>query len=340
MRTPSSDRARSLMDKQEPLPPDARARRSWRTKLLTWYERNRRELPWRGDPDPYHIWLSEIMLQQTRVSAVLQYYRPFLQRFPTVRSLARAPESSVLAAWSGLGYYRRARLLHRAARIVVKRQRGKIPRKVEDLRTLPGVGRYTAAAIASISFGAPTAVVDGNVRRVIRRSFAAGERESDAWVIAQALLDQRRPGDFNQAMMDLGATVCLPSRPQCSICPVFDLCATQGNVRDRKRTNPVKLREITYALDRRGKLVFLVQRPRNSSLMGGMWELPEATPDGGQGKPCLTLRHSITVTNYHVRVVQGRGLDDGKGRWIPEGRVPRMPLTGLARKILQHTHII
>ena len=216
-----------------------------RQRLLAWYANNRRDLPWRRSADPYRIWLSEIMLQQTRVAAVLDHYRAFLARFPTVEQLAAAPLSSVLAAWSGLGYYRRARALHRAARQIVERHGSRLPRTLPELRALPGVGRYTSAALASIAFGVPAAAVDGNVERVFSRLLAApnhaGEPSSppalhgrspespkrlDCWALAEALLDRRRPGDWNQALMELGATVCLPRQPQCGRCPLKRWCAT------------------------------------------------------------------------------------------------------------------
>src|SRR5438309_1802134 len=203
---------------------DSNARRRWRRRLLEWYDGNARELPWRRDRDPYRVWLSEVMLQQTRVGAVLSHYRLFLQRFPTVRKLAAAGESSVLAVWSGLGYYRRARMLHTAAKLVVRKHQGIFPSTVAGLRELPGIGRYTAAAIASIAFNAPVAVVDGNVERVLERVFGTNLAEKDLWQAAEDLLSRSRPGDFNQAMMELGATVCLPRQPRCSICPVSNLC--------------------------------------------------------------------------------------------------------------------
>src|SRR5579864_6582686 len=182
----------------------------FRQRLLAWYDTNARDLPWRKSRDPYRVWVSEIMLQQTRVAAVIEHYREFLRRFPTVQKLARAREASVLATWSGLGYYRRARMLHAAAKVVASELGGKFPETSEGLRALPGVGRYTAAAIASIAFGERVAVVDGNVERVLAR--VAGRRLTgeDVWRAAGELLDAGRPGDFNQAMMELGAVVCTP----------------------------------------------------------------------------------------------------------------------------------
>src|SRR5580692_10641701 len=189
-----------------------------RRQLLEWYARNRRDLPWRRNPDPYSIWVSEIMLQQTRVAVVVDRYLSFLARFPTLNSLAEAPEQDVLALWSGLGYYRRARMLHKAANFVVDNLDGKLPPNSEALRALPGIGAYTAAAIASIAHGEAVAVVDGNVERVLCRLSGWGEtgetslkRQIDA--LAGQLVDPERPGDFNQAMMELGAMVCLPRGP-------------------------------------------------------------------------------------------------------------------------------
>ena len=319
---------------------DADARRRWRRRLLPWYDRNRRDLPWRQNRDPYRVWLSEIMLQQTRVAAVLDHYRRFLQRFPTVQKLAAARESSVLAAWSGLGYYRRARMLHAAAKTIVKEHKGKFPGSVAELRALPGIGRYTAAAIASIVFNAPAAVVDGNVERVLERVFARVFSEKDLWRAAAELLSRTRPGDSNQAIMELGATVCLARQPRCSRCPVFALCASRGNIGPAKRLGGQKQGKICYALDRRDTSIFLVQRPKYASLMPGMWELPEITGDGVQGQSSLTFRHSITVTNYIVHVVSCPAQSESAGHWMEIKRLPLLPLTGLTRKILRQVQVI
>lgn len=319
---------------------DGSATRLWRKRLLSWYDHNRRDLPWRRDRDPYRVWLSEIMLQQTRVSAVIDHYRRFLQRFPTVRKLASARESSVLAAWSGLGYYRRARMMHTAAKAIVKQHRGKFPGTIHELRALPGIGRYTSAAIASIVFNAPAAVVDGNVERVLGRVFGAGLAGEPLWQTAEALLTRRRPGDFNQAMMELGAIVCLPRQPRCSICPVAALCATRGDLKQPGKLIRQKRRDICYALDHRNRSIFLVQRPEHASLMPGMWELPEIPAAAASSKGSLTLRHSITVTDYTVHVMRGPSPVQSRGRWVPKTRVQRLPLTGLARKILRQAQII
>src|SRR6202451_3934202 len=202
----------------------------FRRQLLGWYDLHARDLPWRASRDPYRVWLSEIMLQQTRVAAVIAHYREFLRRFPTVQKLAAAREASVLAAWSGLGYYRRARMLHAAAQGIVRERAGKFPAMADELLELPGVGRYTAAAIASIAFGEPVAVVDGNVERVLQRLSGSHLATPQIWQHAQQLLDPSRPGDFNQAMMELGATVCVPGEPRCLLCPVRKHCVTRGEL--------------------------------------------------------------------------------------------------------------
>src|SRR5580698_2904629 len=204
--------------------------RKIRVRLLEWYDLHRRALPWRANRDPYRVWLSEIMLQQTRVAAVIAHYREFLRRFPTVTKLAAAREPSVLAAWSGLGYYRRARMLHAAAKLVARQRGGKFPETSEGWQELPGIGRYTSSAIASIAFGEAVAVVDGNVERVLERVSGRRLAQAEIWRRAEALLDRKRPGDFNQAMMELGATVCTPRAPSCLMCPVIELCATRGEL--------------------------------------------------------------------------------------------------------------
>ncbi len=275
------------------------------------------------------------MLQQTRVAAVIEHYREFLKRFPTPRKLAEAREASVLAAWSGLGYYRRARMLHAAAKVLVREHKGKLPRTAEELRALPGIGRYTAAAIASIAFDEPVAVVDGNVERVLQRLSGKRLVGEQLWNAANALLDTRRPGDFNQAMMELGAVVCTPRNPACLACPVIELCATRGELAAATRPAPRKKREIHYSLDSRKGEVFLVQRSRDASLMAGMWELPELTALNRATGAILTLQHSITVTDYTVCVWRTRVPSRIVGKWFPVQRLGRVALTGLALKILR-----
>jgi A/G-specific adenine glycosylase len=303
--------------------------------LLAWYDAHARDLPWRKSHDPYRVWVSEIMLQQTRVVAVIEHYHEFLKRFPTVEKLAAAREASVLAAWSGLGYYRRARMMHAAATLVVRERKGKFPETSEAWRDLPGIGRYTSAAIASIAFGESIAVVDGNVERVLQRIFGSVLSSGEVWDKAEQLLDRERPGDFNQAMMELGATVCTPRAPACLTCPVVELCATRGEFKAAAKAPRQKRREIHYALDHREGKVFLVRRPLDASLMAGMWELPEMEAPGKGAKPFCTMKHSITVTDYTVRVWQKRFSDDRNGQRVAIEKVSRIALTGLARKILR-----
>jgi A/G-specific adenine glycosylase len=333
--------------------------RKLQRELLAWFDANARDLPWRRSADPYHIWVSEIMLQQTRVTAVLDYYARFLGLFPTVAALAVAREPDVLAAWSGLGYYRRAKLMHKAAQVVVREHQGALPQTAAELRTLPGIGEYTSSAIASIAFGEPVAVVDGNVERVLLRIFPEDEKPATPaaqgkWLRSRAgsLLDAQRPGDFNQSMMELGATVCLPQRPLCLQCPVQPFCTTRG---EHQAPPPKKMRsqQIAYSLLRRNRAgaiqVLLQQRPQSASLMPGMWELPEvAMQEKDQERVEITLRHAITVTNYRVHVLSF-SEQEAKCRW-PAREHPRkwaksselgsLPLTGLARKILRRLQIM
>jgi A/G-specific adenine glycosylase len=315
-------------------------KRSFQRVLLRWYDLNKRDLPWRRQHDPYRIWVSEIMLQQTRVNAVLEHYRKFLERFPKIENLAAAREASVLASWSGLGYYRRARMMHAAAKKVVKEYDGEFPANEQDLRTLPGIGRYTAAAIASIAFGEPTAVVDGNVERVLQRLSGKSVNVEQLWESANAVLDQKRPGDFNQAMMELGATVCLPRGPLCTVCPIFTLCRARGEMASDRVSSRQQKREISYVLARQKGTVFLVQRPMAASLMAGMWELPEGQTNPSTNGTCLTFRHSITVTDYTVRVMQGQIPENISGTWVSETRLGKLPLTGMARKILRAVEVM
>jgi len=311
----------------------------FRRLLLGWYGESQRKLPWRGTTDPYHILVSEIMLQQTRVAVVEERYRKFITQFPSAERLARAKEATVLAAWSGLGYYRRARALHGAAKVIV--QRRSFPRTVPELMELPGVGRYTSAAVASIAFGEPVAVVDGNVKRVIDRianrkgALAAPIAEEQYWDIASQLLDRQSPGDFNQAMMELGALVCLPAQPLCHACPVADLCGARGPTEKAERPARRKA-ELHYALARKNGSLLLRQRNKQSSLMPGMWELPEIEDASKLSKlPLLKLRHAITTTDYTVFLHAGNNRKRQTGKWVPLRSVYRLPLTGLTRKIIR-----
>jgi len=317
---------------------EPRARSVFRSRLLAWYDKHRRDLPWRKDHDPYRVWLSEIMLQQTRVAAVLEKYARFLQLFPKIEHLAAAPQSSVLAAWSGLGYYRRARALHDAARVIVGEREGKFPVTAEKWMELPGIGRYTSAAIASIAFGEKAAVVDGNVERVAQRLLGRQLGSAELWEFAGELLSPQRPGDFNQAMMELGATVCVPGEPKCLVCPVANACATRGNLPGTEKVQKTTKATVFYALDCQDGKVRLLQRDKSATLMPLMWELPEFASNGCAPKVWLRLKHSITTTNYDVRVVRDGGGKTGKR--IAVERLREIPLTGLARKILRAAEIL
>jgi A/G-specific adenine glycosylase len=267
----------SLVPDFVPAIPDDAARPIFQRALLRWYDQNRRDLPWRRTRDPYRIWLSEIMLQQTRVAAVLEHYRLFLESFPDVRKLAVASESAVLAAWSGLGYYRRARMLRQCAQKIMSDHHGQFPQTAQALQTLPGVGRYTAAAVASIAFSEPIAVVDGNVERVLQRLAGRSLTSKEMWQRAQSTLSKSRPADFNQAMMELGAMICTPRQPKCGTCPIRKWCATKGEARCPAPPQRQFRKEIWCLLDQRDGQVRLVQRPKTSSLMASMWELPQTS---------------------------------------------------------------
>lgn len=347
--------------------PDMRVIRSkagdvldFRAALLRWYSENARDLPWRRTQDPYVVWVSEIMLQQTRVAAVVEYFDRFLKAFPTLESLAEAPEVAVLAQWSGLGYYRRARMLHRAAKIVVTEHGGKIPQTAAQLRELPGIGEYTAAAVASISFGEAVPVVDGNVERVLLRVYASrldpGGGKSGKPVAkvfraaAQKLLDGQRPGEFNQAMMELGATVCLPRGPLCGECPVRQYCRTQGE-HETGPAQPMRSRRVEYVLMQKAMgaraEILLRQRGADERQMPGMWELPGAPEGLPDDAVLMTVRHAITNTNYYVTVYvleagERRRLEGGAEatQWVKARELESLPLTGLARKILKRARIL
>ena len=319
------------------LPLNSRNLRGLRRSLLDWYDAHRRNLPWRSDADPYRVWVSEIMLQQTRVAAVLEHYARWMERFPDMQTLAAAREQSVLALWSGLGYYHRPRRLHQAAKVIVHERKGEFPRTAESWRDLPGIGRYTAAAIASIAFGESVAVVDGNVERVLDRLFGRAQGREAQWQRAETLLDQSRPGDFNQAMMELGATVCTPRSPQCFVCPLISWCATRGADTPKPQAAR-KRKQIRYTFARKGSSILLVQRAADAKRMAGMWELPELHAKSGE-ELLAKFRHSITTTDYDVFVVPASSTPatslDGNTRWFTRKQWEKLPLTGLTRKILR-----
>ncbi len=335
-----------------------------RRLLLEWYERSRRDLPWRRNRNPYAIWVSEIMLQQTRVAVVVERYQAFMARFPTLHSLALAPEQEVMAAWSGLGYYRRARMLHKAAQFVADHGQGNLPRTVAELRLLPGIGAYTAAAVASIAHGERVAVVDGNVERVLCRmeGWKAGSRAGGGAqlrrkieALAAKLVDPDRPGDFNQALMELGATLCSPRNPRCEECPVADDCKTQGEHPTAPRPKMLR-REVAYAFALRNgrkagqahREVLLEQRPASLTVMPGLWELPALIDvNVSEEQLLLNVRHAIMQVNYSVRIrtVSIKNIDSltvagGVRRWVPLKEAGGMALTGLTRKVLTRLHLL
>jgi len=273
-------------------------RGNMQAQLLEWYRKEARSLPWREAPGPYRTWLSEIMLQQTRVATVVPYFEAFVARWPTVEDLAQAPLEDVLSAWSGLGYYSRARNLHRAAQVVT--DRGGFPGSAKDLESLPGVGRYTAGAIASIAMGQDAPLVDGNVERVLSRLFRLEEdprspRGARAlWVLAEELLVRGSAGDWNQALMELGALVCLPGTPACGSCPVASHCRSHGthsaqSLPNRaKRKKPKKIHGACVVITREDGAVLLQRRP-DKGLLAAMWGPPgTSTVEGPQEEASLS----------------------------------------------------
>ena len=350
-----------------------RRRAGLRAALLAWYRVHRRDLPWRRTRDPYAIWISEAMLQQTRVETVIPYYERFLARFPDVAALATADLDDVTALWAGLGYYSRARNLHRAARLVMERHAGRLPDDVDALRKLPGIGRYTAGALASIAFDKPAPIVDGNVARVLARLLAIdGDLRGPAnqarlWSEAEALARGEDPGALNQGLMELGATVCTPRAPRCTACPCARHCAARAQGRAEElpvRTRPTevsRVEAVAVFLERHDR-VLAVQRPQRG-LLGGLWELPggelrnrEAparalarTLSEGLGlgvrdtEPLGTIEHAFTHRLLRVHVFRGTA---GAGRvrragwhahrWVSRSALAALPLGGPTRKALSH----
>ncbi|HKJ38062.1 MAG TPA: A/G-specific adenine glycosylase [Anaerolineales bacterium] len=283
-------------------------RKSLQTKLLNWYAKNKRTLPWRGHPDSYAVWVSEIMLQQTRVETVIPYFEKWMLLFPKIETLAKASEREVLNAWEGLGYYSRARNLHKAAGIVVKEHGGKLPRDIDSLIKLPGIGRYTVGAVASIAFGMDEPALDGNLKRVYARLFDVAEPtdssvgEKQLWEIASESLPMGKAGDFNQALMDLGATICVPKNPRCDDCPVREFCKAQKNgtqalrpVRKPKKDAPHHI-HAAGVIVQRGR-VLLAQRP-SKGLLGGMWEFPNGRVEQNPAKELTKILRS----EYRLKV--------------------------------------
>ena len=334
--------------------------------LLAWYDRHRRVLPWRAAPgdhaDPYRVWLSEIMLQQTTVAAVIPYFLRFLDRWPTVEALAVAPLDHVLTEWAGLGYYARARNLHACARAVVERHGGMFPSDPEQLAKLPGIGAYTAGAIAAIAFDVPAAAVDGNAERVLARVFAieaplpAAKPELRA--LGESLVPATRPGDFAQALMDLGATICTPRKPVCALCPWRDRCLAfkTGTAEDlprktQKAERPKRAGVVFWVVDETGAV--LLRRREPKGLLGGMMEFPStewsaAIPENpGAAAPVKaewralpgSVRHGFTHLELTLIVWAGRIAGQGHsklGLWVTPDRFADHALPSLMQKVARH----
>jgi A/G-specific adenine glycosylase len=323
--------------------------------LLTWYRRKQRDLPWRRGRDPYRVWISEIMLQQTTVGTVVPYFERFVKSFPDVRILAAASLDEVLTAWSGLGYYRRARHLHEAARLIVTRHSGRFPSRIEEALRLPGIGRYTAGAILSIAYGRRLPAVDGNVTRVLSRLFLVSGPQTKGsqervWSLANHLVaGTSDPGAFNQALMELGQLLCRPAAPVCGECPLRGGCraraaGTQLSVpgpRSRSRP-PVVVRADLAVVRKDGRL--LLRRRTDRNLMHGLWEFP--TFDAGSRRndlrvrmqrPLATIRHSITFRRLELRVRPATLLSEpprGRYRWVRAADLRRLPTSSIVRKVV------
>ncbi len=329
---------------------------SLRAAILAHYDKHKRDLPWRRTRDPYAIWVSEIMLQQTQVDVVAPRWRTFLGRFPDVRSLAAATESTVCEAWAGLGYYRRARFLHRAAQVLVSEHDAVFPRDAAELKKLPGIGRYTAGAIASIAFGQEAAIVDGNVARVLARIFAiedapdspAGQKR--IWELAGELVVGERPGDLNQGLMEMGATVCTPRNPKCLTCPVRTACQAAARGEQElfpKATRATKVAPMTMAFaifaDDTG--TYLAQRPLDG-LWAGLWEPPSAAGPGSDqelsrivgelGEAVAEVSHQLSHRAITAQVFRVSRLPAALKKTLKAWPDPfAAPLSGLAKKVLK-----
>jgi A/G-specific adenine glycosylase len=333
--------------------------------ILAWYARHARKLPWRNHPDPYAVWVSEIMLQQTQVATVIPYFERWMKEFPDIPTLVVASEQEVLSLWEGLGYYARVRNLYKAANLVLSEYGGVIPRNIAELQKLPGIGRYTAAAIVSMAFGVDAATLDGNLRRVLARVFNltlpanSSRGEKILWEIAEHHLPKGHAGEYNQALMDLGATICLPQTPLCPKCPVRNLCEARAlGVQDvlpvvkKKSAVPIRIQAAAVVV-RDGK-VLIVRRP-SKGLLGGMWEFP-ASPvntDPALGLPSIiksayklkvipvspfaTLRHAYThfkLTEYvFLCTLRGEDTLPENCRWIQIAELDQYPMGNVDRRI-------
>ncbi len=339
------------------------------TTLLAWFDAHKRDLPWRGVRDPYGVWISEVMLQQTRAGTVVAYYRRWMERFPDVSAFADADRDEVLRMWKGLGYYARARNAHRTARIVRDAHGGIFPSSATRLRALPGIGAYTAAAVASIAFGEVAPAVDGNVRRVVARLFDRPDPSlTEARQLVAGLVDPNRPGDFNEAMMELGARVCTPRSPSCGKCPLAENCRARaaGTVAERpvrRRRGPVPTRiwAVLVAVSPQGRTL-LIRRPAEG-LLGGMWEFPAIEADGegnsralalerawrhvsGRASPAVLELAPITHQFSHftavyesVRVNVSAEWREPAGRWVRPDKLPNMALPAAQQRIAREAHL-
>ncbi len=349
---------------KDPSVPDVRSR------LLQWFDDHRRDLPWRRTRDPYRILVAEVLLQRTRVASGTPYYERFLQRFPTVRDLAAASLESVLGAWEGLGFYGRARNLHAAAKVIVERHGGDVPRDLEALEALPGVGPYTAGAVGSIAFGIPAAAVDGNVTRVLSRLFrisdvASTRGKRQLVELATELVPSDRPGEFNQALMELGATICTPRSPDCPVCPLEKTCVAraegvQEQLPPRQRTRRSPLVPVVFGLVEGGGRLLLVRRPERG-LLGGLWALPGGERPRGTddrsalrrairsqagvevrvGAPVDRVEHTFSHRRWSgaiYRCVVDRPPETSEGvRWVSRHEALRFPLVPFHRHTIERT---
>jgi A/G-specific adenine glycosylase len=356
----------------EPVLPDAQWRRVFRRRLLTWFRRHARDLPWRRSRDPYYVWVSEIMLQQTQVATVVDYFRRFTAEFPTIDALAAADEQDVLRRWEGLGYYRRARNLHRAAALLAGEHAGRFPQDMEIARRLPGIGRYTAGAILSIAFDQPQPILEANTIRLHSRLLAypgpthTGDAQQLLWQLAAALLPRRGAGELNQALMELGATVCLPRQPRCEACPVASLCPTfqQGLQAEIPAARPKPrveyVREAAVVV-RRGGSVLLIKRG-DGERWAGLWDFPrfqvsadsdvELNAELRAGVYALTgvsvehqcklgtIKHGVTrfriALECHEARCLSRGISNGRAaqlRWVKPAELACIPLSVPARRL-------
>jgi len=308
-------------------------------RIEFWFARHQRPLPWRKRYDPYQVWVSEIMLQQTRMEVVLPYFARFAKRFPTLRALAKASEEEVMAAWSGLGYYRRARMLHAAARAA----KGRVPRSLAELLKLPGIGRYTAGAIASIAFNERAPIVDGNVARVLARIFGD---EDDAWARAEALVNAcTSPRDLNQGLMEIGALICTPRNPSCLLCPVRAECATRSDAlpRAKPKKETRALRIALYLItDRRGRVLM---RRESGPLMNAMYHLPHGDTSLLSGTPLEvvtgdllgTFRHTVTTRRieFALYAAKARVRASKEYMFIDPAAIGEVPHPSYVRKALR-----